>query len=45
MAIDTEIDEDWFVRILSDFRLARETLPFLIDEEKAIEKERAMAYA
>lgn len=45
MAIDTEIDEDWFVKILSDFRLARETLPFLIDEEKAIEKERAMAYA
>jgi len=44
MTIDTEIEEDWFIRILSDFRLARETLPFLIEEEKAIEKEREMAY-
>jgi predicted glutamine amidotransferase len=44
MTMESEIDEDWFVRLMSDFRLARETLPFLIDEEKAIEKEREMAY-
>ncbi len=44
MAIETEIDESWFIRIISDFRLARETLPFLIAEEQAIEKEREMAY-
>lgn len=44
MAMESEIDEDWFIRIMSDFKLARESFPFLIDEEKAIEKEREMAY-
>lgn len=44
MAMESEIDEDWFIRIMSDFKLARESFPFLIDEENAIEKEREMAY-
>jgi hypothetical protein len=44
MTMESEIDEDWFIRIMSDFKLARESFPFLIDEENAIEKEREMAY-
>lgn len=44
MAMESEIDEDWFIKIMSDFRLARESLPFLIAEEHAIEKEREQAY-
>lgn len=44
MAMESEIDEDWFVRIMSDFKLARESLPFLIDEEKAISQERELSY-
>jgi hypothetical protein len=44
MALESEVDEDWFIKIMSDFKLARESFPFLIAEEKAIEKEREMAY-
>ena len=44
MAMESEIDEDWFIRLMSDFKMARESLPFLIDEERAIEKEKELAY-
>ena len=44
MALESEIDEDWFIKIMSDFKLARESFPFLIAEEQAIEKERESVY-
>jgi len=35
---DKSIDEDWFVRILSDFAYARESFPWLVDEEQVIKR-------
>jgi hypothetical protein len=35
MVLDANIEEDSFVRIMSDFSLAKESFPFLIDAEKA----------
>lgn len=34
MVIDKSIDEDWFVRVMSDFATARECFPWLEDAEK-----------
>lgn len=34
MVIDKTIDEEWFVRIMSDFATARESFPWLEDVEK-----------
>jgi hypothetical protein len=34
MVMDKSIDEDWYVRVMSDFATARECFPWLEDVEK-----------
>ena len=36
MLIDKEIDEDSYIKLMSDFAFAREMMPFLVEEEKAV---------
>ena len=36
MALEKDIDEDWFVRIMSDFATARESFPWLTDQARHI---------
>ena len=36
MVMDKAIDEDWYVRIMSDFATARECFPWLEKESKQV---------
>jgi hypothetical protein len=36
MVMDEAIDEDWYVRIMSDFATARECFPWLEKESKQV---------
>jgi len=36
MVMDKAIDEDWYVRVMSDFATARECFPWLEKESKQI---------